>query len=98
MLARVTRTRISPGPTAGSVTVSIRNGWPGSSNRAMRPVQAAVCTRCFPSVGGGFEAEPLAQVALEQFAAGVLRQGVHEEDLFGGLEPGEVVAAVPQDV
>src|SRR5262245_8155592 len=38
MLVRVTLIRICPGSMSGRLTVSIWNGLPGASNRAIRPV------------------------------------------------------------
>ena len=43
-------------------------------------------------------AELCTKLAFEQFAAGVLGQGIDEEDLFGRLVPGQVCAAVGDEV
>ncbi len=79
----------------GKLTVWISNGLPGSSKRAMRP---SYTWGGIPFGFGEFDAEPLAQIAFEQLSAGVLRQRVDEEHLFGRLESGEVVATMAQDV
>src|SRR5215218_4137256 len=100
------RSRRWPGRSRRSSSTPRRRRWSSSSiastnggaaGRATSPPTA--WSRASSTAGGpSSSAEAVAQLALEDLAAHVLRQLVHEQHLLRGLEAGQAVAAQGHDL